>query len=674
MVLASGLARVLKPFQTVLLIARRWRTAGNAYNVVDLDSRAIILGLKMKRASWVVLLFLLVSGGQAETPKQETARPARSIPDLQQQLEKILKDTHTLALSVAIVRRDGPQWVAGLGTADEASSRAATGDTLFRIGSVSKAFAALAILALVDQGKLSLEDPVRKLVPEVWFENPWEATDPVRVVHLLEHTTGWDDLHFREVAKDWPDSMGLREALDYDHHSRISSYRPGTRFWYCSSGPVVAAYIVEKISGQRFEDFVAQNLFRPIGMQTATYFRPADTAIATLYHDDAKTPYPYWNIICRPAGAMNASAKDMAAYLQFYLKRGVVNGKQLFPSTDIDRMEIPSSTWAAKDGMKYGYGLGNYWTVEDGFVYHGHVGSVMGGSSDLEYLPDYGVGYFFAFNSGNGDTYDRVEKAIRDYLTTNLQRPALPPVASLPPQAADYAGWYELQTPRGELMHFLFRLGGIGLIRFKDGKLIFSLPGMDMWNDLFVPVTGTQFRHVKKDESPDPVSTLVLLTPNEEGRFVDVGVCLRKIPGWFAVGEILLMAYVATCMASVLLYAPFWILGGLWKKRRRPAERGIRIWPLLAVLSLVAFMGIYMWINDDMIAQLGNLTVWSSALFLLTIFYAVAALMSAISFWRTPTNTVRPPVRGFSLAVTFALLIAAAYLGYWGLIGLRTWA
>jgi len=610
----------------------------------------------------------------AADKQEEKLKPAQSVDELRQQLEKILKDTLTPGVSVAIVHRDGPEWIAGLGKADVASGRAATADTLFRIGSVSKAFASLSILMLVDQGKLSLEDPVHKLAPEVWFENPWEATDPVRVVHLLEHTTGWDDMHFREVAKDWPGTMGLREALDYDHHSRISSWRPGTRFWYCSSGPTVAAYIVEKITGQRFEDFVEQNLFRPIGMKSATYFKPADTAITTLYHDDGKTPYPYWNIICRPAGAINASAKDMAAYLQFYLNRGAVNGKQLFSVTEIDRMEIPATTWAAKDGMKYGYGLGNYWTVEDGFVYHGHVGSVIGGSSELEYLPDYGVGYFFSFNSGNGDAYDRSGQAIRDYITRNLQRPTLPPVASLPPQSAEYAGWYELDTPRGEVMHFLFRLGGMGWIRFKDGKLIFSAPGVGMWNDTFVPAMGTQFRHVKKDEFPDPVPTLVLLTPNEEGRLIDVGVAMRKIPGWFAIGEILTVAYVGLCMVSVVVYAPFWLVGGLWRRRRRPAERGIRTWPLLAVLSLVAFMGVYILINDDMIVQLGNLTVWSAALFLLTVTYAVAAVASAVSLWRAPAETVRRGVRRFSLVVTVALLISAAYLAYWGIIGLRTWA
>jgi CubicO group peptidase (beta-lactamase class C family) len=395
---------------------------------------------------WIIL-FVLVAGlaplcsaaEKAAEKKDEKPTPAQSIGELQQQLEKILKDTQTPGLSVAIVHRDGPEWVAGLGIADVASGRAATADTLFRIGSTSKAFASLSILMLADQGKLSLEDTVRKLAPDVWFENPWEATDPIRVVNLLEHTTGWDDMHLREYAKDAP-GMSLREGLDYDHHSRISRWRPGTRMAYCNSGPPVAAYIVEKLSGQRFEDYVQQNLFSPIGMKTATYFESAPGTATTLYHNDGKTPYRYWNILLRPAGSINASANDMAAYLQFYLNRGAVNGKPIVPASDIDRMEIPKSTWAAKEGMKAGYGLSNYWSIKDGFVYHGHDGGVEGGITEMAYMADNNVGYFFSINSGNGDAFDKVAKAIRAYVTNKLQKPARPPVAPLPALAAGYAG------------------------------------------------------------------------------------------------------------------------------------------------------------------------------------------------------------------------------------------
>ena len=606
--------------------------------------------------------------------KDEKPKPAQSIDELRQQLEKILKDTHTPGVSVAIVHRDAPEWVAGLGTADVASSRANTPDTLFRIGSTSKAFASLSILMLADQGKLSLDDPVHKLVPDVWFENQWEATDPIRVVNLLEHTTGWDDMHLREYAKQAPDSMSLRDGLDYDHHSRTSRWRPGTRMAYCNSGPPVAAYIVEKITGQRFEDFVEQNLFRPIGMKTAAYFQSSPAT--TLYHNDGKTPYPYWHILLRPAGSINASANDMAAYVQFYLNRGAVSGKQIVASADIDRAESPASTWAAKDGMKAGYGLSNYWSVEDGFVYHGHDGGVEGGLTEMSYMADYNVGYFYSINSGNGEAFDKVGKAIRAYITSKLEKPSLPPVATPPAVAADYAGWYVPDSPRVELTHFLERLVGVTYVRFKDGNLLLDLLGA--WNETYAPVSGTQFRHVpkKREDAPDPVATFELLTPNQDGRFLQVGMgaTMKRIPAWIAITQIVVTAFVLLSMVSILLYAPFWILGGLSKKRRRPAERGMRLWPLLAVLSLITFVGVIIVCSADLIDRLGNLTGWSVAVCVSTVAFATASVASAISVWRAPVDVVRRGVRRYSRMVTLALLIAAAYLAYWGIIGLRTWA
>ena len=627
----------------------------------------------MKSVIALFLFVLFAAACFAESKKEETPKAAQSIEELRQQLEKLLKDTHTPGMAVAIVHREGPEWIAGLGIADVASGRANTADTLFRIGSTSKAFASLAILKLVNEGELSLDDSVHKLVPEVWFENRWEASDPVRVVNLLEHTTGWDDMHFREYSKDAP-NIGLREAFEYDHSSRISRWRPGTRMAYCNSGPPVAAYIVEKITGERFEDYVQKNLFEPIGMKTATYFQPPQNAATTLYHDDGKTPYPYWNIIYRPSGAINASANAMANYVRFYLNRGSVNGAEVMPAASIERIESPTSTWAARDGLKAGYGLSNYWSINDGFVYHGHNGGVEGGLTDMTYMPDYGVGYFYSINSGSGVAFQKTGKLLRAYITRELQKPVVPAAGPLPASDAEYGGWYEADSPRIELMHFLERLIGMAYLSFDhDRLLLISLGGKDE----YLPVDGKQFRQVPKKDPPHPVATLELITPNAEGQFIQVGLgmgTMKHIPGWFAISEIVLTAFVVLSMISILVYAPFWILGGLSKKRRRPLERGMRIWPLVAVLSLIGVTVVFMLASNDLIELLGNLTASSAAVFLLTIIFAVASIISAIAIWRTPRPEVRSRVRAYSLVVTVALLIATAYLAYWGIIGLRTWA
>ncbi|HTP69552.1 MAG TPA: serine hydrolase domain-containing protein [Dongiaceae bacterium] len=605
--------------------------------------------------------------------KEEPPKPAQSVEELRGQLEKILKDTHTPGVSFAIVKKDGPEYAGGVGVADVAANRPVTADTLFRIGSTSKAFASMSILLLEHQGKLSLDDPVKKLVPEIWFENKWEATDPVRVVHLLEHTTGWDDMHLREYAKD-AQGMSLKDGLDYDHHSRTSRWAPGTRMAYCNSGPAVAGYIVEKVSGQRFEDFVAQNLFQPIGMKTATYFPPTDAAAMTvLYHGDGKTPYHYWNILLRPAGAINASANDMAAYVQFYLNRGTVNGTAVLPSTDIDRMENPQTTWAAKEGLKAGYGLSDYWSFHDGFVYHGHNGGVEGGLTDMSYMPEVGVGYFYSINSGNGDAFDKVGKAIRAYITSKLQKPAVPDMATVPANATDYAGWYEPNSPRVQLIFFVERLMGLTHVNFADGKMTFATLG---GKETFAPVGGLQFRYLPKKDHPEPAATTILLAPKDGVLYVQAGAqtTMKKLSTAYVFVEIGLTCFVVLSVIAVGVYAPFWILGGLSAKRRRPAERAMRLWPLLAVLSLVVFVLVFVVTAEDVIGNLGNVTAASLTLCLTTIVFAIAVLASGMTAWRAPIEGVRPGVRRFSRIVSLALLIALVYLAFWGMIGLRTWA
>jgi CubicO group peptidase (beta-lactamase class C family) len=626
----------------------------------------------MSKGILSALIFLfVVTGSLAADHKNEEPKAAQSVADLRHQLEQILKETHTPGVSVAIVRKDGPEWVAGVGIADVASNRPAGADTLFRIGSTSKAFASLSILKLAREGKLSLDDPIRKYVPGMAFENRWEATDPVRIVHLLEHTTGWDDMHLKEYAKDAP-GMDLRTALEFGRASRVSRWPPGTRMAYCNTGPTVAAYIVEKITGQRFEDYVQQNLFGPIGMKSATYFEPPAGTGTTLYHGDGKTPYPYWNIIYRPAGSINASANDMAPYVQFYLNRGTVNGVVVTPAAEIDRMESPASTWAAKDGLKSGYGLGNYWTIQDGFVYHGHTGGVDGGLTELAYMPEYGVGYFFSINSGNFDAFGGISKAIRSYITLKLQRPAVPAPAPLPSNASDYAGWYEPNAPRQQMLYFMDRIKGISRVRFESGKMII-ITGIRR-KRVFVPVSGRQFRYLPDDGAPEPAASVALLTPNREGRFIEAGTTLRHLPPWLAWAEAGLLAYFDLAMIAIVVYAPFWIIGGFFKKRRRPLERAMRLYPLAAVLSLIACMMIFSASGNDFLNRLGQLTPWSAGLFLTTLAFAATTIMGAWSVATAPPSLVRPRVRWFSIAVSLALVIALAYFAYWGVIGVRTWA
>jgi len=149
---------------------------------------------------------------------------------------------------------------------------------------------------------------------------------------------------------------------------------------------------------------------------------------------------------------------------------------------------------------------------------------------------------------------------------------------------------------------------------------------------------------------------------------------MKMIPRWLAIGEFIIAAFVLLSLLSVIVYAPFWLLGGISKKRRRPAERSMRLWPLIAVVSLLIVVAVVTVSGDDFIERMGNFTGWSFMVFLATLAFAISSIASVLAVWRSRKEGVRPAVKRFSLIVSLALLMATSYLAYYGIIGLRTWA
>ncbi len=161
-------------------------------------------------------------------------------------------------------------------------------------------------------------------------------------------------------------------------------------------------------------------------------------------------PFLFFNALMRPAGGNSCvPARHGANYVEFYLNRGSFGGARLLPSDAIDRMERPTSTYAAAEGLEIGYGLGNAVTVRGHRIYHGHGGAVPSGLAELTYLPDKDVGYAVMINSRSGDAQAQLGRAIRAYLLRN-EKPLqpLPDGSAHEALMAGYSGWYEPITPR----------------------------------------------------------------------------------------------------------------------------------------------------------------------------------------------------------------------------------
>jgi CubicO group peptidase (beta-lactamase class C family) len=624
------------------------------------------------------LALLIFATTLCKTSGADTNSVPKSIPELQAAIEKALKESKTPGAGIAIVSRDKVEWMGGIGKADVAANKPVTPDTLFRLGSISKTFVAVAALQLQEEGKLNLTDTVRQWVPDVAFVNPWESNDPVRLVHLLEHTSGFEDMHFRELALDDPQPMSLRDALAYGASSRVCRWPPGTRMSYCSSGPAVVAAVVEKASGQRFEDYVQEYIFQPLHMDSAGYFYTAavQQQLATLYYPDGVTPHPYWHIAFRPTAGLNASARDMANYLRFYLRRGSLGGAQVLQPASIDRMETSETMPSARLGNMFNYGLCNYPIPVGPFVFRGHGGAVIGGIARMAYLPGQGRGYAFMINSGNFKVAHRIEELIRQYITNGLASPALPPMAAVPTALEQhYQGYYQIISPDAQ-----WSCGFVNLLYVK--KLTFTTNGLStstygfLQKEQWVPLSGRLFRHTNES-----LAQLALL-PDTDGKIlVQCGFdTFKKVPAWQALGQLAGMALVSALVLSSLVMAPIWIAKRLFCKNYHPGPLSVRFWPLAGAVLLAAYdlllaFGfraplIYSCFDDF---NLGTLNFLTASIMLASIAFPLAAVMGLYVAWRNRNAPIKRKVYWYCILVALAVVAAAVYYGYWGLIGLRLW-
>jgi len=600
---------------------------------------------------------------------QDKPAPA-SLEELKTAIAEVLTEKEVPAVGIAMVDENGPVWVGSLGKADLEKDIPADENTMYRIGSTSKMFVALSILKLVEQGKLSLDDRLADLAPDVKFENPWEATDPVRLVHLLEHTTGWDDIHLPEYAHNDPTPATLKQGLDFHPHSRISRWKPGSRMSYCNSGPPVAAYLVERITGQNFEEYVAENFFAPMGMETMTYFLNDDVKDlgATLY-DNGNTPQEYWHILMRPSGSINASPLDMARFVRFYLNRGAVDGKQLLSPGSLNRMETVESTNGAKAGQESGYGLHNYTSFHEQWVYRAHDGGVNGGITEFAYLPAAGLGHAIMINSSDGAAFGEISRLVRDFETRNLGEKTV---------ASDYVfsavdksieGYYYPINPRQQVGFFLERISGVQKLWFEDGKL--ARKGLlDDKTDYFIPLDGKLYRSEKNglialSRTVDPLA----------GEVVHINMRVFKPTSALLVfGQLGIAVLWGVLIASSLLFFPVWAVRRLRRKIQPGAAIRIRTWPLIAGVSALAFLGLFMIGMRDPFGLLGSPTAVSIGIMLSTILFAILAVMGVFYSIRVRGQQMNAVMYWHSTLASVTHLLVAAYLLAFGMIGLMTWA
>jgi CubicO group peptidase (beta-lactamase class C family) len=592
------------------------------------------------------------------------AKAPSNVQEVDRQLAELLREGKIPGASVAIIENGQITLAKGYGFADVARKIPATADTPFRAGSISKSITSIAVMTLVDQGKLSLDARLADFAPAVRFVNPWEKTNPVRLANLLEHTTGWPDVSTRVLAKSEKDWSTLR-GVEFASPEFVSRWRPGTLMVYCNAGPAVAAVAVEKATGKTFEAYVRDAVLRPMGMATADFDLTPDLArrISRSYAPDGSET-PYQHIVLRPAGSLNVSARELVELARFYLADGAVNGRRLLSAASVARIERSETNLASRDGFVYGYGLGNAIFPDSGLSFRGHNGSIDSFTSVLGYSRRANSGYVLMANGGQGvDFATPAARLVQSYLTRGTRMVTASSVRMSGADLKRYAGFYRVVSPPGDLLRPYVDILGIARVRAGDGKLIVS--GHD-----FFPVSAHLFRRFDREEPS-------LAFVEDGGRVYKIGAfngavkeSFWLIAAIFLVGGLLALG----ALVALVMLIP-WIISAA---RGRLADRG-GLWMRLAPPAAIAALGVTMvlpiraFMSSGVtavprLAEIGPYSLTVMACSVLVPVLALAGLVLAIR-----NADARLFVRGYAALTSLALLAVSGYLASIGWLAVQTW-
>lgn len=620
-------------------------------------------GVSMKQL--FLTLILLSAAVFPATADASADAPPQSIEDLRVQIGNALESAEgEPSAGLALIENGDAVWRGGVGVADPGTDRPADATTHYRIGSISKMFVAMAVMQQVERGRLSLEASVAELAPELPVRNRWGKTDPIKVVHLLEHTAGFDDMHYRNwLARENRPLAEIMQDLDAE---LVTRWRPGLWHAYSNPGYAVAAYLVEKSSGVPFEDYVNRELLAPLGMtETLWNAEGAGLSLATGYEKNGE-PAQWQRLKLRVAGALISTPDDMAKLAAFLVSRGRT-APGVLTEASLLRMERAETTASARAGLTFAYGLGNYTRQVSNLAFHGHDGSLPGYLSTILYSPEHDVALAVMVATSDYDVFARVRGLTASYLLRNVDTPeegAFDAGAVVDPANN---GYYFPVNPQNSLWGGLARTMNGAKLSAQGDRYRFAPPLMPFAAIEYFPMPDGQFRDPGK-----ALATGVFVT-DDDGRRGLTDIDTAYVRGsWASValpqyGVAVAMFLMLSSLLFALAWAPRLLFGGV----RNIDHLTVRAWPLLATLVFAAAIATasQMRLTDMLGPNAKTILFWA-----LGWLFGLFALMGVIDGLRRFGAQRSRFVAVHSLATSLAACGLACWFLSIGLIGIRLWA
>ena len=400
---------------------------------------------RLARAPLLLLLLSLLAPPALAQPKID---PPDTYLEVTRRLEPWLaaelQQKGIPALSIALVDDQKIVWARGFGFADVAKQIPATANTVYRVGSVSKLFTDLAVMQLVEQGKLDLDKPVSDYVPEFAPKNPFKG--PITLRQLMSHRSGL----VREPPVGHyfdPAAPALIEVVRSLATTTLV-FEPGTRTKYSNAGITVVGAVVAKVAGEPFPAAIDHALLKPLGMAYSS-FQPGPELQAQLAHgmmwtyDGQTVATPTFLLGTGPAGNLVSSVVDLGHFLSFLFAEGSAPTGRLIKAETLRAMIEPQ---LAKHGETPGFGLGFAISTLGKERRVGHGGAVYGFATEVQGLPGAKLGavVIATVDCANGFTQHVAETALKLMLGKGQLLPAVESSKPIPrPKAVLLAGRYK---------------------------------------------------------------------------------------------------------------------------------------------------------------------------------------------------------------------------------------
>ncbi|GGH04621.1 hypothetical protein GCM10007415_46170 [Parapedobacter pyrenivorans] len=427
--------------------------------------------------SFLILFFTALLCNTTNAQLQHDDSPIAEIGQLLKKIDTVLQKEHLPGLMISIVKKDSILFSGGLGYADLEQKIPVDSTTQFHLASVTKFFVAMGIQKLIAEGKLKLNDRLQAIAPEIPYTNRWESTHPVRLVHLLEHTAGFEDIQLNKMVNTTGKPLTGIDGVKAVASSLNSRWKPGEMMSYSNPGYNVLGYVIEKVSGIPWDNYIDQVLLKPLGMDSTLFDlsgeRLPSYAKGYNFNGEQLALLPLYGPGSNGASsALVSNATDMAKFMHYLLNVDKNTNVDLLAGNDMLEMEKVHSTLASQSGLQTGYALGNdLFPNNKKVTFRGHNGKGEGFSSWLFFNREAGLAYAISTNC-NTNLWP-VSQLIEDLLTKDIKYPTMNSVTIDRSKIEPMLGYYQFMNPKNERWEFFKRIfSGINLLSIDADKLV----------------------------------------------------------------------------------------------------------------------------------------------------------------------------------------------------------